>query len=196
MTLKLIVEKLARSDNKFITHNELGKYCRKLSIDYLTTVKYLIRHKYIARIFKGIFYVYSVSERKLGTSDMAFYDIIRIALKIKGIMHWYFGLETALKFNNLTHETFTVDYIVNDTLFRAKPVLIMGRKVKFYKLVLRMVSFGILRSNYSNPEKTALDLFYLKHYSTAEFKELSEKMSKTKLLKYAKNYPHFIQEAV
>lgn len=197
MTLKLIVEKLGRSKKKFITANELKDYCRKLSIDYITTIKYLIRNKYVSRIFRGIFYVYSIEERKLGKVDTDFYEILKEAFKLKGIFNWYFGLETALKLNNLTHETFTTYFIINDKLFRAKPIIIMGRRVKFYKLSPKLLSFGIIKNNliYSDPEKTALDLLYLKHYSLGEFDEISEKMLKTKIIKYAKNYPKRVLES-
>ncbi len=191
MSLKIIVEKLARSNRKFIISNELKNDCKKLNLNYYVAIRYLTHYKYLERIFKGIFYIYSIEERKLGKSEMNFYGIIKEALKIKGINNWYFGLETALKFNNLTHEYFTIDYIITDSLFRAKSITIMGHKVKFYKLITKMLSFGIINNNfnYSDPEKTVLDLLYLKHYSKAEFEEISEKLSKTKLIKYAKNYP-------
>ena len=190
MTLKLIVEKLARDNKKFILADEIKDYCRKLSLDYLPTIKYLIRNKYLARIFRGIFYVYSIEERKLGKSEMNSFEILKNALEIKGVKNWYFGLETGLKFNNLTHEYFTIDYVLNDKLFRAKPITIMGRKVKFYKLSTKMFLFGIIKKNvnYSDSEKTLLDLLYLKHYTKEEFEEIVEELSKTKLLKYAKNY--------
>ena len=58
MTLKLIVEKLAIDNKKFIVVDEIKDYCRKLSLNYLPTIKYLLRNKYLARIFRGIFYVY------------------------------------------------------------------------------------------------------------------------------------------
>ncbi|MBI2672121.1 hypothetical protein HYX16_04265 [Candidatus Woesearchaeota archaeon] len=190
MTLKLIVEKLARDNKKFIISNEIKDYCRRLSLEYLSTIKYLLRNKYIARIFRGIFYVYSTEERKWGKSEMNYFEILKEALKIKGVKNWYFGLETGLKFNNLTHEYFTIDYIINDKIFRAKPISIMGRKTKFYKLSSKMFLFGVIKKkfNYSDSEKTLLDLLYLKHYIKEEFEEIAEELSKTKLLKYAKNY--------
>ena len=190
MTLKLIVEKLARANKKFILSNEIKDYCRKLSLDYLPTIKYLLRNKYLARLFRGIFYIYSIEERKLGKSEMNYFKILKEALKIKGVKNWYFGLETGLKFNNLTHEYFTIDYVINDKIFRAKPIIIMGRKVKFYRLSRKMFVFGIIKNsiNYSDSEKTLLDLLYLKHYTKEEFEEIAEELSKIKLLKYVKNY--------
>ena len=198
MTLKLIVEKLMRIEKKFITSSELKKYCRILKFDYYTAIRYLTHHKYLERIFKGIFYIYSIEERKLGKSEMNFYEILNSALKIKGIKNWYFGLETALKFNNLTHEYFTIDYIINDKIFRAKPISIMKRKVKLYKLTSKIMNLGIIKSpfNYSDAEKTALDLLYLKHYSKGEFEELTKNMSKKKIVKYNKKYPKNILKGI
>lgn len=190
MTLKLVVEKLERDNKKFIISDEIKDYCKTLSIDYLTTIKYLLRNKYLARIFRGIFYVYSIEERKLGKSDMNYFEILKEALYIKGVKNWYFGLETGLKFNNLTHEYFTIDYVINDKIFRAKSFMIMGRKVKFYKLKPKLFTFGIIKNNfnYSDSEKTLLDLLYLNHYSKEEFEEIAEELSKEKLLNYANNY--------
>jgi len=190
MTLKILVEKLARRNSKFITRNEIRENCRKLSLDYYTAIRYLTHYKYVARIFRGIFYVYSIEEKKLGKINTPFYDILKEALKIKGIGNWYFGLETALKFNNLTHEYFAVDYVISDKLFRAKSFFILERKVKFVKLSSKMLSFGVIKNkfNYSDPEKTLLDLLYLKHYSKSEFIDVAKKLSKSKLIKYSKNY--------
>jgi predicted transcriptional regulator of viral defense system len=187
---KLVVEKLARENKKFITTKELESYSKRLSANPSYLIKYLLRNKYISRIFKGIFYISSMEERKLGKSEMAFYELLKNALEIKGIKNWYFGLETALKMNNMTHEYFFVDYIITDTLYRAKPITIMDRKVKFYKISPKLMNFGIIREDiyYSDPEKTALDLLYLNHYDKKNFEEIAEKLSKNKLIKYSKKY--------
>lgn len=197
MTLKLIVMKLEISKKKFITHTEIESYCKELKLDYYTVIRYLTHHKYLVRIFKGIFYIKTIEERKLNKFDISYLEIIKEALKIKGIDNWYFGLETALKLNNLTHEYFTIEYVISDKLFRAKPISILGHKVKFVKLSPKLV-FGIIKKNipYSDPEKTLLDLLYLKHYSDAEFEEIAENLSKNKLIKYSKKYSKRIINAV
>ena len=184
---KLVVEKLLRKENKFITRTEIEKDCIKLNLDYIILIKYLIRHKYLERILKGIFYVYSLEERKLGKLEKNIYEIITHALKIKKINNWYFGLETALKMNNLTHEYFTTIYIINDTIFRAKPIKIMNHKVKFYK-TNKLLFFGIKNNiyTYSDPEKTILDMIYFKKIEGLN--EYEKKLSKSKLKKYAKYY--------
>jgi len=190
MTLKILVEKLARSSKKFTTDSEIKEDCKKLSISYYTAIRYLISNKHLARVFKGIFYIYSLEERKLGKSEMNLYKILAEAIKLKGIKKWYLGLETSLKLNNLTHEYFTIEFVLNDKIFRAKPITIMGKKVKFYKISPKLMNQGIFFKNYpfSNPEKTALDLFYLRHYDFSNFEALAEKLNKKKLKEYSKNY--------
>jgi hypothetical protein len=190
MTLKILVRKLSRNIKKIITSDELKEDCKYLKMDYYVTIRYLTHYKYLARIFRGIFYVYSIEERKLGKVDMNFYDILAEALKLKGVKNWYFGLETALKFNNMTHEYFNMDFVMNDKIFKAKSMMIMGRKVRFYKVKSKLFSFGIKKDRYvySDPEKTAIELVYLKHYGRLNFEEIAEDLSKDKIIRYSKNY--------
>lgn len=198
MSLKLIVTKLQLSNKKFITGEELKVSCKEINLDYYTAIRYLTHYNYLVRIFKGIFYIRTLEERKLNKTDIGYLEIIKIALEIKGVKNWYFGLETALKLNNLTHEYFTIDYVVSDSLFRAKPITILGRKIKFVKLSPKLISFGLKKNKlpYSDPEKTTLDMLYLKRYGKGEFLELSEKLSKLKLSKYSKYYGKNIMETV
>jgi len=181
---------------KLITGEEIREYCKEISLDYYATIRYLTFYKYLVRIFKGIFYIKSIEERKLNKTDISYFEIIKKALEIKGVKKWYFGLETALKINNLTHEYFTIDSIISDSLFRAKPITILGRKIKFVKISSKLVSFGVKKNNvfYSDPEKTALDLLYLKKYSKSEFLELIKKLSMSKLIKYSKFYDKRVKE--
>lgn len=192
MTLKLIVRKLELSDKKFITREEIREYCKKLSLDYYVVIRYLTHYKYLIRILRGIFYIKSIEERKLNKTDINYLEAIKEALKIKGVKNWYFGLSTALKLNNLTHEYFTIDYVINDKLFRVRPFLIFGYKIKFIKIKPKLISFGIINKNipYSDTEKTMLDFFYLKEHGNVKLipEEIFESCSKTKLLRYSKNY--------
>jgi len=192
MTLKLIVRKLELSDKKFITREELKEDCKKISLDYYVAIRYLTHYKYLVRILRGIFYIKSIEERKLNKIDINHLEAIEDALNIKGIKNWYFGLSTALKLNNLTHEYFTIDYVINDKIFRAKPFLILGYKIKFIKISSKLTKFGIINKNlpYSDTEKTMLDFIYLKEHGNVRSipEEIFETYSKTKLLNYSKNY--------
>ncbi len=190
MTLKLLVKKLEWSKSKFITRKEIEGYCQELGMEYYPAIRYLTHHRYLVRILKGTFYVKSIEERKLKRLDISHLKAIQEALKMKGVEHWYFGLETALKLNNLTHEYFTLDYVVNDRIFRAKPIKILDHKVRFVKISPRLFGFGIFKRPYphSNPEKTFLDFAYLKKGSGRKT-ELLKKCSKRKLFRYSVHYP-------
>lgn len=192
MTLKLIVRKLELSDKKFITREELKEDCKKLSMDYYVTIRYLTHYKHLVRILRGIFYIKSIEERKLNKININYLEAIKEALKIKGVKNWYFGLSTALKLNNLTHEYFTIDYVINDKLFRVKPFSILGYKIRFIKINSKLTKFGIINKGlpYSDAEKTMLDYVYLKEYGNVKLipEEIFEKCSKNKILKYSKNY--------
>jgi len=201
---KTLVEKIARTPKKIIVSDLIRESCIKLSIDYYSGVKYLLRHGYIERIFRGIFYNYSLEERKLGKSEMSFYEILSEALMVKGIKNWYFGLETALKLNNMTHEYFSTIFIVNDTIFRARPINIMGHKLKFLRTTLPLFDFGIItkstskgiKYSFSNPEKTALELVYFKHYSEDEFLEIFSELSPDRLIKYSLHYDRIVPKVM
>jgi hypothetical protein len=192
MAIKTLVKKMQLSDKKFITREELKEDCKKLSLDYYAAIRYLTHYKYLVRILRGIFYIKSIEERKLNKTNINHLEAIKEALAIKGVRNWYFGLSTALKLNNLTHEYFAIDYVISDNLFRARPFCILGYKIKFIKISPKLTKFGIINKKlpYSDPEKTILDYTYLKEHGNIKLipEEIFKNCSKTKLLKYSKNY--------
>ena len=156
---KLWVEK-----RKFVKSEELESLCKELKKDYKDVVRYLLARKYLIRIFRGIFYVKSIEEIEWGKINLSPPDLVANGLKLKGIKDWYFGLYTALRLNNLTHEYFSVDYVINDKIFRAREINIAGYKFKFIKIKPSLI-FGITeRDNirFSDVEKTILDFIYRK----------------------------------
>lgn len=202
MTLKLLVRKLYLSEKRFITRKDLKSLCNKLKIDYYTAINYLLRNSYLIRILRGIFYIKSVEERKFDKTNINYFEAIKEALKLKNIKNWYFGLETAIKLNNLTHEYFATDYIINDKIFRPKPIPVLGHKIKFIKLKRTLVEFGIIGNTYpySDPEKTLLDFIYLSRYNRLDILNLkdrinilTDKCSKKKIKKYVERYPKSVK---
>lgn len=203
MKYSLIVRKLNSIEDRFITADRIKEYCSVLEMEYYDAIIYLTRHKHLYTILKGIFYKPSVAERKLKSLKIDHYEAIAKALGLKGI-NWYFGLETAIKFNNITHEFFAVDYIINDKIGRTLKIL--GNKVKMVKLKPELLDFGIKKSNgfrYSDVEKTVLDIVYLKRYrgikeeNIANFiTPLIKYCSKEKLKHYAKRYNKKMEEFV
>jgi hypothetical protein len=200
MTLKLLVRKLELTDNKFITREELKPYCKALKLEYYTAIRYLTSNSYLIRILRGIFYIKSAEERKLKKIDMNCTGALKEALRIKGVK-WYFGLESAIKLNNLTHEYFAIESVITDSLFRPRPIGILGTKVKFIKIRKDLLDFGLIGKDFkhSDIEKTLLDIIYLGRYNKYSEEEIRNKAAsllknckKSKLMKYAEYYPKSI----
>lgn len=205
MKIRLLLTKLYLSDRKIITGSVLREHCRTLKLDYRATIRYLLRNKYLHRILRGIFYRPSIAERKLRALSLDYHEAIAEGLRLKGVKNWYWGLETALRLNAFTHEFFTTDYLVNDTIFRAKAITILGHTIKFVKVKKSLFDFGILTNTtrYSNPEKTVLDIIYLRRYEgwnddtiRMTISELIPSCSHRKLLLYAKRYNKALEEFV
>jgi len=199
----ILLKKLRIDEKEFVTSAELKLYCKSMGLSYKTVIKYFIHRGYLTRIFKGIFHVKSLDEIKLGKTRYNHLELVAKGLELKGVKNWYFGLYTALKLNNMTHEHFTVDYVVNDKLFRPKPMNIAAYKFKFVKLTPRLLKFGITGNGlrYSDAEKTILDFIYTWRYNGVpkekiilDISEWSKNLSKEKTRQYATNYPKTVRE--
>ena len=199
----LLLKKLAIDGKEFITSDELKRYCRNMGLRYEITIRHLVSRGYLIRIFKGVFYIKSPEEVTLNRSKYSHLELVAKGLELKGVENWYFGLYTALKLNNMTHESFAIDYVVNDKLLRTKPISIAGYKFRFVKLTPRLTRFGIIENNlrYSDPEKTILDFIYIWRYNgvptekiALDVSEWAKGVSGEKTRKYSVNYPKTVQE--
>jgi len=206
MGLNPLLKKLYLDKKEFVTSNILKKYCKKLDLDYDGTIKNLMFSGYLIRIFKGIFYIKSLEEIELGRTRYSYLELISKGLELKGVKNWYFGLYSALKLNNMTHEEFTIDHIINDILFRAKPIDIIGYKVKFHRVSPNLLKFGITKKNkirYSDPEKTILDFLYILRYNgipeekiIMDIADYTSSISKEKIREYVKYYPKTVKKTL
>jgi hypothetical protein len=203
MDYRLLVRRLLLRKERFISDTTLKEECKRIGIPYLLAIKYLYTHHYLDRIFRGFFYIPTISERRLRSGFPNFYEAIARGMEYKKVANWYFGLETGIKMNAITHEFFNVEYVVSDTIFRAKPIIILGRRVKFVKIKKELFGFGVIKKDYlrySDVEKSLLDLIHLRKYNGRSDKaiideliEWSEHASKKKLKKYAKHYSPFVR---
>ena len=201
----LLLKKLRMDEKEFVTSAELKQYCKSMGLSYERSIKYFVYRGYLTRIFKGIFYVKPLDEVKLGKSRYSHLELVAKGLELKGVKNWYFGLYTALKLNNMTHEHFAIDYVINDRLFRPKPMSIAGYKFRFIKLTPRLLNFGITGNElrYSDAEKTILDFIYTWRYNGVpkekiilDVSEWAKDLSGEKTKKYAVNYPKTVKEIV
>ncbi|MFH0862821.1 MAG: hypothetical protein V1875_07335 [Candidatus Altiarchaeota archaeon] len=205
MSYALLAHKIEVSGGGYVTREALRGYCRELGLDYLPAVKYLTHQGYLIRILRGIFYARTIEGRKTGKLGINHLEAIRDALRLKDVSNWYFGLETATKLNNLTHEYYTTATVVSDSIARPRPFDILGHKVRFIKVSPKLFGFGVIGENvpYSDPEKTLLDTVYLGRYNGLKEPDVRDATadllgycSKEKLIVYAGRYPKTIRKVV
>ena len=203
--MTLLLKKLRMDEKEFVTSAELKQHCKSMKLNYETVIRYFASRGYLVRIFRGIFFIKSLDETKLGKTKYNYMELVAKGLEIKNVKNWYFGLYTALKLNNMTHEHFTVDYVVSDKIFRAKAMNIAGYKFKFIKLTPQLLQFGITKDGlrYSDAEKTILDFIYIWRYNgipkekiVLDLAEWIENISKERIKEYAKKYPKTIRDIV
>jgi predicted transcriptional regulator of viral defense system len=197
MKYTLLVKKLLLDNEKYVSKEKLIVYGNKLGLTYTNVVKYLLKYGYIRTIMKGFFYVPSIEERKLKNSKPIVFEAISKVMEYKNA-NYYFGLETGLKLNNITHEFFSIDFVLSDTIFRAKTTTILNHKIRFVKLNKKLFGFGLKKSNgivFSDLEKTLLDIIHLRKYNgysndsiKNEIIEWVDLADKKRLLEYSKNY--------
>jgi predicted transcriptional regulator of viral defense system len=203
MKESILLKKLRMDNKEFVASTELRNYCKQMKLNYKSAIGHFVSRGHLTRIFKGIFYVKSLDEVKLGKARYNHLELVAKGLELKGVKNWYFGLYTALKLNNMTHEHFAIDYVVNDRIFRAKPMKIAGYRFKFMKLKPSLFKFGLIKNEltYSNPEKTILDFVYVWKYNgvpkeriVADISEWTTSLSKVRVKEYVKSYPKPVQE--
>lgn len=199
MKTDVLLRKLRMENKEFVTASELRAYCKPFKFDYDIVIRHFVARGYLVRILRGIFYVKSLEELELGRPKYNHFELVAKGLELKKVREWYFGLHSALKFNNMTHEHFSVEDVISDSLFRANPVNIAGHRFKFVKVSPSLFGFGVRKGNnirYSDPEKTVLDFIYIWRYNgvpeekiIGDISDWAKKSSKERLRKYARKYP-------
>jgi hypothetical protein len=202
----LIWRKLRVDGSKVVTSEHVRQISQSMGKDYTRSLRYLLEHDYLVRIFRGIFYVNSPDERDAGTPDRPVLRIVAEALALKSVKHWYLGLETALRINGLTHEYFTVNYIITDSYRTTKIIRIADARYQFLKWSGSHFQSGIRREyelKFSDKEKTVLDLVYKRYLDSRDernaispFIEYEKMLEKAKVRQYLVEYPAKIQELV
>ena len=185
MKYDLLIKKLHSTDERYIRSEKIKEYCSIIGLSYKEGIVYLTRTKNLYTLLRGIFYLPSLEERRFKAIKVTHLEALSEALKIKGVKNWYLGLETALKLNNLTHEYFPVDYVINDSISRKKPMKILGNSIMFKKIKKDLFKFGIIGENgikFSDAEKTIIDIIYLKRYGGKDNRAVIDS-----ILPYAKN---------
>ncbi len=164
----------------------------------------MISYGYLIRIFRGLYYVKTLEEfstrKSIDTMKLISLGMNKLSVE------WYFGLNTALRLNGVTHEFFPVIHVVNDAVYRPKIVKINGENVRFIKLKKELFGFGVVEKDgvrYSDLEKTLLDMVYLSRYRSvpeerivSALREYKKGVKKKKLSEYLRFYPKSVRRVV
>lgn len=208
----LIWKKLIVEGVKVVSSDHIKEIAKRIGKGDTRSLRYLQEHGYIYRILRGTFYVKSPEEIERNYFKYSIYEMVSEALKLKGVEYWYFGLETASKMNRMTHEYFTVDYVITDSFRTTKTIEILGSKYLFLKWsmknaqadgrVKRITDHGS-SIFYSNKEKTVLDISYKKYLedkdersAIAPLIEFRDQLDQAKLMLYLPFYPPKYREMV
>jgi len=204
MKTPIIWKRLIINNQRMVTTDEIYQLVRALNKNELRSLRYLQEHGYIYRILRGIFYVKNPEEREKKFFQKSIYEMVSDALDIKNVKEWYFALETALKLNNLTHEYFTINYVVTNSYRTTKVIDILDTKFHFLKWSKKHFEIGILNLNglfVSDPQKTVLDLSYRRFLKDKTdpnilnyLNEYFDRLDKNKMRTYLKHYPSQFKE--
>ena len=202
----IIRDKLILEEKEIVESSEIKDLCAKIGRNYETTLRYLLSQGYFVRIFKGVFYVKTLDEMRFNKLKYNTMELVAMGLDVKSVDNWYFGLETALKLNNLTHEYFNTIFVISDTFRRTKAIKIRNETFEFFKWKPEMATFGIIKDGkirYSDPEKTILDIAYRNSYTGRKDETIISKvleylpvLSFEKIGHYLEHYPVKLQRIV
>ncbi len=186
---------IREAKGKILTRKDFDSFAAKYNFDKERLRRVMLNKGYFITIFRGIYYLKSYEEKKLNSLKYSPYELLALGLKKKKIK-WYFGLNTALKFLNLTHEVFPVNIIINDAFNRTKSMKIAGSSFIFIKLKPSLFfDLKEIKTNnkialyHSSLEKTLLDMIYLK--KNVDLKEY--KFNKSLFLKESTKYTRIVK---
>ena len=204
MKVPLIWKKMLVENYKVVNSSNILKWAKELNKNELNSIDYLQKHGYLVRIIRGIFYVVSPDEREMGYFECSIFERIAMAMEAKGVKKWYFGLESALKLNNMTHEYFDINHVFTDSYMTTKIIKISDSNFRFYKRKKEHFKFGIMKKSqiyFSDPERTVLDLAYNRYLKSKEpnyflspIKEHHEVLDPDKLGNYLSYYSQRFQK--
>jgi len=151
-------------------------------------LKYLSRHRYIRRIFAGVYYINSFDERARNFCEFEDKEILFAVLN-KLRIKWYVGLGYSLYLQGKKWQTPNQISIVNTEFSGIKNIF--GLKVRFFK-TKESLFFGLKQMKtdkeinyfYSDLAKTYIDSVY--------FKERSNLISVKHTKEYLKRYPKWV----
>ena len=189
---------LREARGKILARKDFDSLATKYNFDKDTLRRVMLNKGYLITIFRGVYYLKSYEEKKLNFLKYSSYELLALGLEKKRIK-WYFGLNTALKFLNITHEVFPINIVINDKFNRTKPMKVAGSSFFFIKLkpslffdIKEAKTENSISLYYSRLEKTLLDMIYLKkNVNLSEYK-----FNKSLFIKKSLEYNRIVKKRI
>jgi hypothetical protein len=195
-----------REGREVLTSEALTAMARRIGATPEHALRHLRREGYLLPLFRGYYYVRSPDEMRLHLERHDPLALFALAARAKGIGPWYFGLHTALRLNDLTHEDRREETVVSRHFYRIGGVPIGSRRFVIHKWGPELFGFGLERHGtyrVSDPEKTVLDLAYLDYWASRkghpEAREWAEHLSSVdaaKVRRYLVHYPEPLRKRI
>lgn len=195
---RLIWETLSRERERVVPKRRIAELANRIDLNAASAIRTLSKTDRIVPLFKGFYYLREPNEILLHATTSPL-DLFARGAKAKGIGSWYYGLDTALRLNGMTHEYRNDELVISDAFYRPNGITMAGRRFVILKWRPSLTRFGMKRKgNYfwSDPEKTVLDLAFHDYYSvskgrpaTGVWKEHLENVNHAVLESYLVNYP-------
>ncbi len=161
---------------------------------------------YLLPLFRGFYYVRSPEEIRLNTERRDALELFALAARAKGIGDWYFGLDTALRLNGLSHESTREESVISRSFYRVHGVPIGSRRFVIHKWTSKLFGFGLVRRGsyrVSDREKTILDLAYLDFWRAGKghpprrtWLDHFAAADRSKMIRYLPHYPDRVRRMV
>ncbi len=148
-----------------VSTKDIGELCKRFGFSPANVRTVLIRKGALVPLFfKGIFYVRTSSELLTKTLPLDSLILATLACNKKFGKEWYFGLQTALKLNELVGvQTATKTFIITKKQVRTK-IRSMGSREFIFSKIKIPSDQGVIEKNglrYSDPVRTVLDFLHL-----------------------------------
>lgn len=160
---RLVWETLVADGRDVVRTSDIGDLARRIGRGPADVATTLVRAGRLVPLFKGYYFVRRPEDLGLRPPRHNALEIFALGAEAKGIGRWYFGLETALRLNAMTHEEGGLDYVINEVLFRPAGVKVGYRRFAILRWASGMLSFGLVHDGplrWSGPEKTVLDIAF------------------------------------
>jgi hypothetical protein len=195
-----------REGRDVLTSEGISAMARRIGAKPEHALRHLRREGYLLPLFRGYYYVRTPEELRLGTERHDPLELFALAARAKDIGEWYFGLDTALRLNGMTHEDRREETVVCRSFYRIRGVPIGSRRFVIHKWGPEVFGFGLDRRGVyrvSDPEKTVLDLAYLDHWTARKghppsrgWMEYLRSVEVRKIRRYLVHYPADVRRTV